>query len=77
MLIRHGELLSGALQREVVGSGVGGLIHALWLELGPELTSEFITNSQKVVSSYLMITSFSVGVVDIVTGEHLEDLRKK
>ena len=31
MIIRKGELLSGALQKEVVGSGAGGLIHSIWL----------------------------------------------
>lgn len=31
MVIRRGELISGALQKEVVGSGAGGLVHAIWL----------------------------------------------
>lgn len=31
MIIRKGELLSGALQKEVVGSGAGGLVHSIWL----------------------------------------------
>lgn len=31
MVIRNGELISGALQKEVVGSGAGGLVHAIWL----------------------------------------------
>lgn len=34
MVIRNGELVSGALQKEVVGSGAGGLVHSIWLELG-------------------------------------------
>jgi hypothetical protein len=31
MIIRKGQLLSGALQKEVVGSGPGGLVHSIWL----------------------------------------------
>ena len=31
MIIRKGDLLSGALQKEVVGSGAGGLVHSIWL----------------------------------------------
>lgn len=31
MIIRSGELISGALQKEVVGSGAGGLVHSIWI----------------------------------------------
>lgn len=31
MIIKKGELVSGALQKEVVGSGAGGLVHSIWL----------------------------------------------
>ena len=31
MIIRKGQLLSGALQKEIVGSGAGGLVHSIWL----------------------------------------------
>jgi hypothetical protein len=31
MIIRKGQLLSGALQKEIVGSGAGGLVHSTWL----------------------------------------------
>ena len=39
MIIKKGELLSGALQKEVVGSGAGGLVHSIWLEIGPDATN--------------------------------------
>lgn len=31
LLIKKGELLSGALQREHVGPGSGALVHAIWI----------------------------------------------
>jgi hypothetical protein len=31
MIIKKGVLITGALQKEVVGSGAGGLIHSIWL----------------------------------------------
>jgi hypothetical protein len=31
MIIKKGELITGALQKEVVGSGAGGLVHSIWL----------------------------------------------
>ena len=39
MLIKKGQLITGALQKEVVGSGAGGLVHSIWLEIGPEATN--------------------------------------
>lgn len=38
MKILKGELLTGALQKEMVGSGPGGLVHSIWLEIGPAAT---------------------------------------
>lgn len=31
MIIKKGELITGALQKEVVGSGAGGLVHSIWI----------------------------------------------
>ncbi len=66
MIIRKGQLLSGALQKEIVGSGAGGLIHSIWLEIGPEATNDFMTISQRVVNQWLIQNGFTVGASDIV-----------
>ena len=34
LVIRKGEIYTGLLQKEVVGTGYGGIVHAIWLELG-------------------------------------------
>lgn len=31
MIIRKGQLLTGAMQKDLVGSGPGGLVHSIWL----------------------------------------------
>jgi len=66
MIIRKGELLSGALQKEVVGSGAGGLVHSIWLEIGPDATNEFVTTAQRIVNNWLITSSFTVGAADCV-----------
>ena len=66
MIIRKGELLSGALQKEVVGSGAGGLVHSIWLEIGPDATNEFVTTAQRIVNNWLIANSFTVGAADCV-----------
>jgi hypothetical protein len=31
MIIKKGEVITGALQKEIVGSGAGGIVHSIWL----------------------------------------------
>jgi hypothetical protein len=31
MIIRKGQLITGAMQKDLVGSGAGGLVHSIWL----------------------------------------------
>jgi DNA-directed RNA polymerase II subunit RPB1 len=71
MIIRKGQLLSGALQKEIVGSGAGGLVHSTWLEIGPDATNEFMTTSQRVVNQWLLQNGFTVGASDIVLSKEL------
>ena len=74
MIIRKGELLSGALQKEIVGSGAGGLVHSIWLEIGPQATNEFITVTQRVINNWLIGHGFSVGASDIVPHTNLQSI---
>lgn len=76
MVIRRGELISGALQKQVVGSGAGGLVHAMWLQLGSQKTSEFITNAQRIANNWLMTSTFSVGAEDVIIDQELESRRE-
>ena len=71
MIIRKGQLLSGALQKEIVGSGAGGLVHSTWLEIGPDATNEFMTTSQRVVNQWLLQNGFTVSASDIVLSKEL------
>ena len=71
MVIKKGELLSGALQKEIVGSGAGGLVHSIWLEIGPDATCEFITIAQRIVNNWLISNSFTVGAADIVPDDEV------
>lgn len=71
MIIRKGELISGALQKEVVGSGAGGLVHSIWLEISPDATNSFVTTAQRIVNNWLTTNSFTVGAADMVPDANL------
>lgn len=76
MIIRRGELIMGALQKEIVGSGAGGLIHQIWLDHGPDSTNYFLTTAQRIVNNWLMMSGFTVGASDVVPTPLCEHLIK-
>ena len=63
--------MTGALQKEVVGSGAGGLVHSIWLEIGPAATNDFMTLAQRIVNNWLISNSFTVGASDVVPSSEL------
>lgn len=69
MIIKNGELVTGALQKEVVGSGPGGLVHSIWLEISPDATCEFISVAQRIVNNWLITNSFTVSASDVAPDE--------
>ncbi len=66
MLIRSGELLTGALCKKTVGNGAGGLVHLTWLEHGPDAARRFINNVQRTVNAWLLNHGMSIGIGDTV-----------
>jgi DNA-directed RNA polymerase II subunit RPB1 len=66
LVILKGNLVSGMLQKEHVGPGVGVIIHAVWVEIGPTATCDLVNALQKIATNWLMLESFSVGVIDAV-----------
>ena len=43
-----------------------GLIHTIYNDYGPEMAKNFIDDLQKIVSYYLLIEGFSVGISDMI-----------
>lgn len=44
VVIQQGELLAGILNKGVVGSAAGGLIHTVWKDLGPQACCDILSN---------------------------------
>ena len=64
--IIEGELVEGTVDKKTIGSGMGGLIHTAWLDVGFEDTSRFMNQIQVVVNYWVLQKSFSIGVTDAV-----------
>nr|UXY87064.1 DNA-directed RNA polymerase II largest chain [Cryptomonas sp.] len=64
VLILKGQLIMGMIDKRIVGSSGGSLIHICWKEYGPEITTKFISQFQLVVNYWLSTHGFSVGIGD-------------
>ena len=66
VVIENGELLSGGLDKGVFTKTSKGMIHTIYNDLGPDRCKDFIDDLQKIVSYFLLIEGFSVGIGDMV-----------
>jgi len=64
--ILEGELVEGTIDKKVIGTGMGGLIHTSWLDVGWDVTAKFMGQVQRVVNYWVLQYSFSIGVIDTV-----------
>mmetsp|Transcript_30765 Transcript_30765/g.55730 ORF Transcript_30765/g.55730 Transcript_30765/m.55730 type:complete len:1711 (+) Transcript_30765:43-5175(+) len=64
--IQEGELLEGTIDKKTIGSGMGGLIHTAWLDVGFEDTARFMNQVQQLINYWALQCSFSIGVCDAV-----------
>ena len=64
--IENGEIFYGVINKKVVGSAAGGLIHIIFRERGPEICRDFFGGCQRVVNYWLLHNGFSIGIGDTV-----------
>lgn len=64
--IQEGELLEGTIDKKTIGSGMGGLIHTAWLDVGHEDTARFMIQVQQLINHWVLQYSFSIGAIDAV-----------
>lgn len=67
--VQEGELLEGTIDKKTIGSGMGGLIHTSWLDVGFEETARFMNQVQVVTNYWILQNSFSIGVTDAVADD--------
>ena len=85
VLIHQGMLMHGIVDKNIVGTSGGSIVHVTWLEKGWEETRSFMNQVQTVVNYWMVNTSYSVGVSDTVADattinkiqETLDDAKKK
>jgi DNA-directed RNA polymerase II subunit RPB1 len=66
VLIHSGTLISGIVDKNIVGTSGGSIVHVCWLEKGWEETRSFMNQVQTVVNYWLVNTSYSISISDTV-----------
>ena len=66
IFVSSGELMFGLLNKKVVGAAMGGIIHIVYNEKGPEAAMNFFNGAQAVVNYWLLHNGFSIGIGDTI-----------
>ncbi|KAI0028851.1 DNA-directed RNA polymerase II, subunit 1 [Vararia minispora EC-137] len=66
MLIENGDIIYGVVDKKTVGASMGGLVHVVFREKGPEATKTLFTGLQTVVNYWLFHNGFSIGIGDTI-----------
>ena len=71
--IRDGQYLRGQLDKAVLGSGTNGLIHRTCNDFGNMTSSKFIDDLQNIITEYMKVSSYSVGISDLIANAETND----
>jgi DNA-directed RNA polymerase II subunit RPB1 len=64
--IRDGKYMRGQIDKGVLGATSKGLIQSIFNDFGFNSSADFIDNLQNIVNYYMMISSYSVGISDLI-----------
>jgi DNA-directed RNA polymerase II subunit RPB1 len=64
--IVQGLLVSGIVDKNIIGSGGGGVIHIAMNEGGPAEALQFINGVQAMINYWVLQRSFSIGIADTI-----------
>eukprot|EP00656_Telonema_subtile_P024013 TRINITY_DN2574_c0_g1_i5.p1 TRINITY_DN2574_c0_g1~~TRINITY_DN2574_c0_g1_i5.p1 ORF type:complete len:865 (-),score=177.51 TRINITY_DN2574_c0_g1_i5:60-2654(-) len=77
VVIQQGELLCGIIDKKNIGAAQGGIVHLLWKDFGPDSAKRFLNTVQLVLNQWILQTSFTVGVADMIPNQAtLENIKK-
>jgi len=64
--ISNGKYLRGQIEKSVLGGGSKGLIHSVFNDFGSESATKFIDDLQAIVTDYMKLSAYSVGINDLI-----------
>lgn len=77
VVIRHGELLCGVLDKNHYGATPYGLIHCIYELYGGKYANKMLSAFGKLFQTYLQYEGFTLGIEDILITRAIDKKRKK
>ena len=71
--INNGTYVRGQLEKGVLGGGSNGLIHRICNDYGNKAAVDFVDNLQNIVTEYMKMSGYSVGVSDLIANKATND----
>jgi DNA-directed RNA polymerase beta' subunit len=65
--IYNGRYIRGQIDKSVMGGAAKGIIHRICNDYGKSAAADFIDNLQNIVTEYMKVSSYSVGVSDLMS----------
>ena len=64
--IRNGKYVRGQMDKGVLGAASKGLIQSIFNDFGDKKSADFIDDLQYIVTNYMKMSSYSVGISDLI-----------
>ena len=71
--INNGHYIRGQMDKGVLGASSRGLIQSIFNDFGPNKAADFIDNLQRIINLYMMMSSYSVGISDLIADAETND----
>jgi DNA-directed RNA polymerase II subunit RPB1 len=71
--IKNGQYIRGQIDKGVVGAGTKGLIHRTCNDFGNIASAKLIDDLQNIVTEYMKMSGFSVGISDLISDKATND----
>ena len=66
VVIKMGKIENGVLDKSILGTKEQGLIHIIYNEFGKERAQKFINDAQNIITNWVLMSGFSVGLGDLM-----------
>ena len=67
--IKNGKYLRGQMDKGVLGKGSEGIIQSIFNDYGHMQSAKFIDDIQAIVTEYMKLSSYSVGISDLISDD--------
>ena len=75
--IKDGNILQGRFDKKIISSGTNGLVHVIFNDYGEVACQRFLDNIQDIITRYILLSGFSVGISDLMADKKTKETVNK